>query len=71
MTDRPHELVIVVDDVVRPTRMLTGETRILGSRVGERGIRFWVQPVKSETPFSVEDGAGRRLLYGTLCPESL
>jgi hypothetical protein len=71
MDHRPHELVIVVDEVVLPTRLLAGESRVLGSRVGEKGVSFWVQPVKHETPFSVEDGSGRLLLSGTLCPESL
>ena len=71
MTDQPHELVITVDEVVIPTRMTLGDKRILGHRVGDRGICFRVSPVKRETPFVVEDGAGRLLLNGVLCPESL
>lgn len=70
MNDQPHDLVIVVEEVVIPTRMTIGDKRILGHAVGERGIRFRVQPVKRDTPFAIEDGRGRLLLDGVLCPES-
>lgn len=68
--DRPHELVIVVDEVLIPTRMHIGDRRILGFRGGEKEVIFHVPPVRDETPFFIDDGKGRVLLDGVLCPES-